>query len=321
MVFSGATGIAHPDVMNSISRRSFVATGTLATGLFAGASRLLASNNPPVSSLGSPHQICLTCGAQFSATDTEPDKCPICQDERQYVGAGGQQWTTLDRMRRGEWHNVIRELEPNLAGIGTEPKFAIGQRALLVGTPDGNVLWDCVSFLDDATIRTVKELGGISAIAISHPHYCSSMVEWSRAFGDVPIHLHEDDRQWVMRPDKRVRFWGGETKALSPGLTLIRTGGHFDGYQVLHWKNGAEGKGALLSGDQPQVTADPRWVSFMYSYPNFIPLNRPAIERIVSALEPFEYDRVYGAFWPSIVKTDGKAAVKRSADRYLRHIA
>ena len=127
----------------------------------------------------------------------------------------------------------------------------------------------------------MKKLGGISAIAISHPHYYSSMLEWSRAFGDVPIYLHEAERPWVQRPSPSIQFWSGEQKEIGDGLTLFRTGGHFEGYQVLHWRGGAAGKGALLSGDQPTVAADRRWVSFMYSYPNFIPLNAPAIRRIV----------------------------------------
>lgn len=61
-----------------------------------------------------------------------------------------------------------------LVGIGTEPSFAIGQRALLVRTPQGNVLWDSITLIDDATVDAVRKLGGIRAIAISHPHYYSS---------------------------------------------------------------------------------------------------------------------------------------------------
>jgi hypothetical protein len=127
----------------------------------------------PIMSTSLGCHICVTCGTQFSETEAAPPECPICLDERQYVGSDGQQWTTLDAMRRGDWKNVIREQEPNLIGIGTEPKFAIGERALLVRAPGGNILWDCISFLDAATIEAVRKLGGISAIAISHPHYYS----------------------------------------------------------------------------------------------------------------------------------------------------
>ncbi len=135
-----------------------------------------------------------------------------------------------------------------------------------------------------------------------------------------PIYLHAGDRQWVMRPDPGVHFWEGDTKELLPGLTLIHCGGHFAGGTVLHWADGAEGKGALLSGDIITVVMDRRWVSFMYSYPNLIPLPAATIRRIVSAVEPFRFDRIYGAWWERIVAEDGHGAVRRSADRYLRAI-
>jgi glyoxylase-like metal-dependent hydrolase (beta-lactamase superfamily II) len=266
-----------------------------------------------------PNFICTTCGTQYAESDQPPAVCTICQDERQYVKATGQQWTTLDRLRLTN-RNSLKFKEPGLIGVGIEPHFAIGQRALFLRTPKANVLWDCLPLLDEAVVEAVKALGGISAITISHPHYYSSMVEWSHAFGGVPIYLHAADRQWVMRPDKAIVLWEGETRALAEGLTLIRCGGHFDGGTVLHWAGGAEGRGALLTGDIIQVVADRKHVSFMYSYPNYIPLPASAIERIVKAVEPFEYDRVYGAFWDMVIEQDGKAVLKRSAERYLRAI-
>jgi len=261
------------------------------------------------------HYICKTCGTQFSATDEPPPHCPICEDERQYIGWEGQQWTTLAVLQQ-DYHNVIKPVEPNLTGIGTHPSFAIGQRALLVQTGQGNVLWDCISLLDAPTIAAVKALGGISAMAISHPHYYSSMVEWSHTF-DVPIYLHSDDRQWVMRPDPAIEFWEGETKSLGEGLTLIRCGGHFAGGQVLHWAAGAKGRGVLLTGDILTVVSDRRYVSFMYSYPNLIPLPAPTVRQIAAAVEPYAFDRIYGAWWERVVQSDAKAAVARSARRYI----
>ena len=121
-----------------------------------------------------------------------------------------------------------------------------------------------------------------------------------------------------MRPDSALEFWDGETKEIKPGLTLIRCGGHFEGGTVLHWAEGAGSKGTVLSGDILQVVEDRRWVSFMYSYPNLIPLPAKTIRRIVSAVEPFEFDRIYGAWWGKVVATDAKSAVHRSADRYIR---
>ena len=237
----------------------------------------------------------------------------MCEDERQYVGWTGQQWGTLDELQRDHINEVREDLE--LTGIGTRPSFAIGQRALLVRSPGGNLLWDCITLLDDATADSVRELGGLRAIAISHPHYYSSMVEWSRRF-DAPIYLHSADRRWVMRPDGAIQFWSEEIKALWDGMTLIRAGGHFDGGTVLHVPAGADGRGALLAGDILQVAQDRRWVSFMYSYPNYIPLPAKEIDRIVAAVEPFEFDRIYGAWWDRNVAADAKAAVLRSAERY-----
>jgi hypothetical protein len=263
--------------------------------------------------------VCVTCGTQFRETEGPPARCPVCEDERQYVGWEGQQWTTLEKMR-GKFRNVLKAEEPGLHSVLTQPHIGIGQRALVVRTPRGNLLWDCVPLLDGATVRAVKALGGLDAIAVSHPHYYTSMVEWSHAFGKVPVHLHKADAEWVMRPDPVVRFWEGTTKELFGGLKLVNTGGHFEGFQVLHWPGGARGKGVLLSGDQPQVCRDRRWVSFMYSYPNLIPLPAKAIRRIASALKPLRYERLYGAFPGLTVSADAKRAVERSVTRYLKAI-
>jgi glyoxylase-like metal-dependent hydrolase (beta-lactamase superfamily II) len=270
-----------------------------------------------ISGQAMPNFICMTCGTQYTESQQPPSSCPICQDERQYVKATGQQWTTLDRLRLTN-RNSIKFKEPGLIGIGTEPHFAIGQRALFLRTAKGNVLWDCLSLLDEAVVEAIQALGGLSAIAISHPHYYSSMVEWSQAFGSVPIYLHATDRQWVMRPDPAIVFWDGETKSLVEGLKLVRCGGHFDGGTVLHWAGGADGRGALLTGDIIQVVPDRKHVSFMYSYPNYVPLPASAVEQIIQAVEPLAYDRVYGAFWDMVIERDGKAVMNRSAERYVQ---
>jgi glyoxylase-like metal-dependent hydrolase (beta-lactamase superfamily II) len=143
------------------------------------------------------------------------------------------------------------------------------------------------------------------------------MVEWSRAFGGAPIYLHADDRQWVMRPDPAIVFWEGDALEIGDGLTLLRLGGHFAGAQVLHWSGGAGG-GALLAGDILQVVQDRRFVSFMYSYPNYIPLPAATVHRMVRMLEPHPFERVYGAWFGAVVRADAKRAVQRSAERYVQ---
>src|ERR1700737_100762 len=263
--------------------------------------------------------ICVQCGTQFAETTQPLAGCPICRDERQFVRHGGQEWTTLEQLAV-DHHNRFEEEAPQLLGIGTEPDFAIGQRALLLQSPGGNLLWDCISVLDEKTIAEVNARGGIRAIAISHPHYYSTMVEWAERF-DAQIFLHAQDRQWVMRESSRIAFWKGATVSLWDDLTLINCGGHFEGGTVLHWPAGAGGKGALLTGDSIQVVQDRRHVSFMRSYPNLIPLGPAAISHIVDAIEPYAIDHIYGAWWKANVLSDAKAAVKRSAERYLRAIS
>jgi hypothetical protein len=261
--------------------------------------------------------ICTTCGTQFPPSEQLPDACPICLDQRQYVGYNGQQWTTLAKMQNDGFHNEFKEHESGLIGIGTTPTFAIGERALLVQTPHGNILWDCMSLINEETISGIERLGGLTAIAISHPHYYSTMVEWADYF-NIPILLHEADRQWIMRPSQRITLWSGETHPLLDGLTLIRLGGHFPGGTILHWQQGADGKGALLSGDIIQVVADRQWVSFMYSYPNLIPLPAAEIQRIRDMIAPYPFERLYGAWFERVVTHDAHDVVLRSADRYLR---
>ena len=259
------------------------------------------------------YPICVTCGVQHSTTTSG---CKICEDERQYVGWDGQQWTDLPDMRTAGFSNRIEELEPGLWGIGTEPQFAIGQRSLLVTTPGGNVLWDPISFLDQETIERLNSLGGVQAISASHPHFYGAIVEWSEAFG-APIHLPAADRAWVCREDSAYVFYDDLVEPV-PGISLVRCRGHFDGSAVLHWPDGAEGKGALLTGDTIQVVLDRRYASFMRSYPNLIPLDPETIRALLARIAHLPYDRIYGGWWGRNILTGAAAAVAASAERYIR---
>jgi hypothetical protein len=258
--------------------------------------------------------ICRTCGVQYSAPR---DDCPICVDERQYVGWDGQEWTNLAELRAAGHRGQVAHEGPGVTGVGASPPTAIGQRALLVRGPAGNVLWDMITYIDDDLVAQVRELGGVSAIAISHPHFYGSMIEWAHAFG-APVYIHAADRQWVARPDDCVRFWDGDTLEIAAGLTLVNAGVHFEGGQVLHRAPDGDYAGALFSGDIFTVVPDRRWVSFMHSYPNLIPERPQTIRRALALIEPLPFDQVYGAWWQRIVDGDGAAAVRRSAERYLR---
>ena len=264
-----------------------------------------------------PAWICVTCAVQIADAPEPPEHCHICDDERQYVGWGGQQWTTRERLA-ADHRSELREEEHDLLGVGVRPAVAIGQRALLVQTPGGNVLWDSVPLLDDAAEERIRGLGGIAAIAVSHPHFYGSVVDIADAF-DARILLPRADRAWVQRPSPRIEFFDDEIEPV-PGVTVARIGGHFDGAAVLHWPAGSEGRGALLTGDTITVVQDRAWVSFMWSYPNLIPLDEDTIADIARRVERFAFDRVYGGWWGRVVLEDGAAAVRRSADRYVARL-
>jgi hypothetical protein len=266
-----------------------------------------------------PAFICTTCGTQFPPSEKPPANCPICDDERQYVGLAGQNWTAQEKLSVAHF-NAWHEYAPDILGVGTQPRFAIGQRAILMRTAHGNVLWDCVSLLDAATVSLIKALGGLAAMAISHPHFYTTMGEWSRAF-DVPVHIHAADRTHVVRPEGNLTFWEGETLQLVPGVTLIRGGGHFSGSSMLHWAEGAGGRGILCASDTAYVALDKQHVSFMRSYPNLLPLPARNVTAIAAALEPFAFDMMFGNFFESVIETGAKAAVERSVARYLAAIA
>ena len=266
-----------------------------------------------------PFWICEQCGAQFPDTREPPCACPICEDERQYVNWKGQRWLAREQLAGS--HKLVWRDDLGVVGIGLEPSFAIGQRALLLREPDGCVMWDCVPMATPEAVDYVRSLGGLKAIAVSHPHYYGAVADWSEAFGRAPIYLHGDDAQWVTRPDRSIVAWKGESQCISGDITLLRAGGHFAGGTVLHWRSAAEGRGALFTGDIVMVAMDRRSVSFMYSYPNLIPLNAAAVRGIAEIIAPLAFDRIYGAWWGRNIADDAKALFGKSVERYLAAIS
>lgn len=265
-----------------------------------------------------PAWICSTCAVQQQETEMPPEHCPICADERQYVGWDGQRWTTPSELAAGHTTD-LRDEETDLVGVGMTPAFGIGQRALLVRTPSGNVLWDCTALIDDASRDRILDLGGIDTICMSHPHFYGAHVDIAEAF-DARVLIPRADQQWIQRPSPRIELFDDDIEPV-PGLTLARIGGHFDGAAVLHWPAGSHGRGALLTGDTITVVQDREWVSFMWSYPNLIPLDERTVLDIAARVERFAFDRIYGGWWGRVVARDGAAAIHRSAQRYVRRIS
>ena len=200
-------------------------------------------------------------------------------------------------------------------GVGSDVPRVRGQ--LLGQTRGGNVLCACFATLDAATIDKTKSLGGIQAIAISHPHFYTTMGEWSSAFGNAPIYLNAADQAWIVNPNPALKMWNGSTYKLWDGVTLVRCGGHFPGGTVLHWAQGAKGRGAIFAGDILSVTADRKWLSFMRSYPNFIPLPVNTVEQIGAALKDYDFDTIYGHYFDRVIATDAKNILEKSVARYV----
>jgi glyoxylase-like metal-dependent hydrolase (beta-lactamase superfamily II) len=256
---------------------------------------------------------CCTCGVQYEPSQSPPAVCKICSDDRQYIGSGGQQWTTLQQINK-QYKNIIEQVAEGVYAIYTAQPFAIGQRAHLVLSPSGNVLWDCITNLDQSTIRIIEALGGIKVIAVSHPHYFSTIVEWSKAFNNAPVYINALDQEWLCRNSPSIHLWHEQELELWDGITLIRCGGHFPGASVMYVP---AGKGALYVGDTIQVTPNPKILSFMYSYPNLIPLPKKEILQIAHSVEHLQFDTMYGAFG-KYVHTNAKEVMQRSLERYLQ---
>lgn len=256
--------------------------------------------------------LCKACGTSFETAGSHLEHCKICEDERQYVPATGQEWVELDTLVTSHT-NKWQQHNSDLFSIQTVPDFAIGQRAFILRTPEGNILWDCIANLDDATKTLISSLGGLKAIAISHPHYYTTMQDWAAEF-DAPIYLHASDRQWVMRESPYINFWEGDTLKLVAGVSLIRLGGHFAGGSVLHW---AKGEGVLLAGDIIQVTPGADAVSFMWSYPNMLPLSAATVSAITRRLSTVKFKRLYGAFKGKNITENADEIVHRSGKKYI----
>jgi hypothetical protein len=259
--------------------------------------------------------ICETCGTQFAPSALPPATCPICEDERQYVGWEGQRWTTHEAL--ATQHSLRIGEDAGLLAIDMAGSFGIPQRSLLLPTAAGNLLWECVTLVTPEAVARLRERGGVDRIVISHPHFYASMVQWSEALGNVPILLHAADKSWVQRPSRAIEFWRGDALSLGGGVTLVRTGGHFPGSTALYWADGAQGRGALLVGDSPQVATNRCSVSFMYSYPNYVPMRASDVREMRARLAPFDYEDVYGYSWGRNIIGGGRAAVDASFERYL----
>ncbi|KAH0391160.1 metallo-beta-lactamase family protein, partial [Aureobasidium melanogenum] len=193
--------------------------------------------------------------------------------------------------------------------------LGIGQRALLLQTPHGNVLWDCIAYLDQPLIDFINSLGGLTAIVISHPHFYTTHISWAATF-DCPVYVHSLDQQWLCRtplPSTKRVLLQKQYQEIVEGVTAIQVGGHFEGSMVLHWDGHlfiADTFVNVPSGfyrkDRPKGTTS---FSFMWSIPNMIPLPPDTIYNMWKAVKPYDFTATHGLFTGWDIKDDN---VKRS---------
>ncbi|KAF2234465.1 hypothetical protein EV356DRAFT_151623 [Viridothelium virens] len=248
--------------------------------------------------------VCKACATQFDIPVTKPlSNCKICDDPRQFVPPQGQEWTSLRQLKHEGYTNKWQQdaVDKRVWSIWTEPKFGIGQRAILLETEQGNVLWDCIALLDKPTVDFIASRGGLQAICISHPHYYTAHLDWARTF-DCPVFIAVEDEQWCCRADRdgRRRLITSDVENIHDGVTAVKLGGHFPGSLVLHWEKKlfiADTFVTVPSGlyhvDRPSGTTS---FSFMWSIPNMIPLPPSAMHAMWKMLKSLDFDSTHGAF-------------------------
>ena len=264
---------------------------------------------------------CATCGVERA--DPLPEVCPICADERQYVPSGGQRWTDPEESRARGASIEFAERETDVLNLVQINCPGIGQKPALIRTEHGNVLVEAPNYISDEAVAAVRGWGGLAAIIASHPHMYGVQSLWSAAFDDCPVYVSAPDEQWLgLRPGNTV-VWGGGHAAdpaeggeieIVPGVRASQPGGHFPGSVVVHW-TAPDGRGVLFTGDTIGSVADPGWVTFMRSFPNWMPLSGAVVRRIADHVSHYDFDRIYSNFG-GCVPRDARGAVQRSAERY-----
>ncbi|KAJ5037370.1 uncharacterized protein L3040_007546 [Drepanopeziza brunnea f. sp. 'multigermtubi'] len=288
--------------------------------------------------------ICTACGTQFDEESRSLlARCRICDDPRQFVPPTGQAFTTMAALRAGpyknRWTTFDDDPDENFWQIWTEPHLAIGQRAILVRTPQGNILWDCIAFLDSPTIDFINELGGLAAIVISHPHYYTTHLEWADIF-ECPVYLAWEDKSWLNRFDRlgKVRTFIQSTeeeievRGEKTGVVILKPGGHFPGSLVAlahnrlliadtlvttpsgrgDWSRGADGGVGRPAGMNTYV--------FMWSIPNMIPLAPDVIAGMWKVLKGHKFHSTHGAFVGTDVRDGSYGADTTVKERILESI-
>lgn len=259
--------------------------------------------------------ICKTCGTRYHPDNFDVTKCPICLDERQFVKDGEQYWVSYDEIQQNYLIH-INQLRSDVFELKMLPDFAIGQKAHLLITSNGNVLWDCLPFFDKPTADFISAKGGLKLIAISHPHFYGIMDEWAHYF-NCPIYLNSKDENWIMDNQRNIQLWNSDMIEIFPHIHIVNVEGHFPGSSVLFYDQ-ANKPGTIFTGDSIYLSRDKKHLSSMYSYPNLIPLKPAILFEVFARIRKLDFDSLYGAFsWQNLEK-GAKSIFRHSYEKHQR---
>ncbi|ORY29341.1 hypothetical protein BCR39DRAFT_532414 [Naematelia encephala] len=278
--------------------------------------------------------ICTACGTQYPKSVTS---CVICEDPRQFVPASGQSWSSLAELGETRTQRLTEDQEDGrIKFIHTEPGFGINQTPILIETNGGSYIWDCAAYISPHLISYLSSLRmPLKAIAISHPHFFSTSLTWSRALR-VPLYLCSADKEWFQRlsditPQDDVRWWTDEID-LGPAVKLIQCGGHFPGSSILHWDRLSESpppldnlptkptpvSGIILTADTIMVQPTQKRFTFIWSAPNMIPLDPHEVIRIYDKVKYLPFGQA-SSTWPGrFIRQDAKDVLRRSIEEHAR---
>lgn len=291
--------------------------------------------------------ICETCGAQSDVQNPKElqqrDECFICLDPRQAVPESGQKWTKISNWLTNSSRlqcNLVPQdnFDPGLFRVMAKDytnMVGIGQTPWLILTEKGIVIWDCSAYFTVDLFNSIKQLSSlyqvpIVAIAISHPHFYTTSLTWAKAL-QTKLYISNLDKRWYQRDhdSKHINFFKSSQIEIIPGITMIRCGGHFDGSCVLHWDRkiakcpkglgtGKKETGVIFCSDTFAPASDRKQITFMWSYPNFIPLPPKDIVQIWKSVQQFEFDDILGAWPGKYIYGDARQKVLKSAKNFVR---
>jgi glyoxylase-like metal-dependent hydrolase (beta-lactamase superfamily II) len=209
----------------------------------------------------------------------------------------------------------IGQINENVYELEITPRFAIGQRAFLIISKNGNILWDCFPLLNAPTIEFIKAKGGLRGIAFSHPHYYSNMKDWAKTF-DCPIYIHKSDEKWIMERGEKLYLWEGEELPLWDDIRMINIGGHFPGSSILHVPFLSK-EGTIFVGDTVYVSPSMKHMAVMFSYPNRIPLPKEEVRKVKKRFDKVPFDKLFGFYSYQNVTQNPKSIMEAFMNRYL----